>query len=283
MLQRRARRWPYISLEEVKAFGRRENTESVWHDSFSNPMLVTSHRLSGTSMKFRFEEGLTFTYAFLDERHLRWEASDGRKGEEVYNASPAPGYENFIFLHHYCSLEVPGCADMLIDFDTGYAVLFDASLGLPANPREVQRTIRFGVIDGFPIDPNAERPHYTDDLTGKAIRWCRPGTKTGGIKYIFSSCRYLTYVMRFQDGTCWMATNPCDYIKFRDDLYLCSTVEERQAGVELIMLMNLTLCTDVQTEFGIGVPKEGESRLETAMHSGRQGVWDTWSTDLFHG
>ena len=88
--------------------------------------------------------------------------------------------------------------------------------------------------------------------------------------------------MKFRDGTSWVSTNPCDCIKFRDDLYLCSTIEERQTGVELIMLENLTLMTDVQTSFGIGGPTEDANRLETAMHSGRIGHWDTMDTDLYN-
>ncbi len=79
-----------------------------------------------------------------------------------------------------------------------------------------------------------------------------------------------------------MATNPCDYIKFRDDLYLCSTIEERQTGAELIMLMNLTMMRDVQTEFGIGGPTEDSTILETKMHSGREGAWVEFPTDMFN-
>ncbi|MBQ1504494.1 MAG: MoaF N-terminal domain-containing protein [Oscillospiraceae bacterium] len=282
MLARKQRRWPYLTLEEVKEKGRQLDTKSIWRDSLSDPMLVTSDALVGKKLGFTFENGLHWSYEFEDVHHLRWSASDGRGGAEFYNASPAPGYPNFIFLHHYCSLEIPSCADVLIDFDTGYAVLFDASLGHPDNPREIRRTIRFGTIDGAKIDPNAEKPWYTNDLTGKAIRWTTPARPNGGIKYIFSTYNYLTYVMKFRDGTSWVSTNPCDCIKFRDDLYLCSTIEERQTGVELIMLENLTLMTDVQTSFGIGGPTEDANRLETAMHSGRIGHWDTMDTDLYN-
>ena len=281
MLKRKARRWNYLTLEQVKEFGRREDTESIWHGALEGPDLTTTDRLAGRSLRLRFEDGPVWEYEFLSERRLRWRASDGRGGEDVYNASPAPGYADILFLHHYCGGEIPSCADVFLDLERGCAVLFDAALGLPANPREITRRILFGSIDGMPPCPEEDRPRFTDDLTGKVISWSRPGSARKGIKYIFSSCCYLTYVMRFADGTCWMATHPCDYIRLRGDLYVCSTIEERQAGVELVMLMNLTLLTDVQTEFGIGVPREGEDRLETAMHSGRQGSWDNWETDLF--
>lgn len=282
MYARKERFWPDMTMEEVLATKNGLNSETVWREKLHDPMMVTSDKLAGKKLGFTFENGLNWQYEFLDKNHLRWKTTDGRGGEEYYNASPAPGYENFIFLHHYCSTEIPSCADLLIDFDTGYAVLFDAAVGHPQCPRQIVRTIRFGTIDGMTPDPKAEKPAYTNDLTGKAIRWGRPGGSRGGIKYIFSSYNYLTYVMSFRDGTCWMATHPCDQIKFRDDLYICSTIEERQTGCELIMLMNLTLMSDVQTSFGIGGPTESTNRLETGMHSGRQGSWDTMETDLFN-
>ena len=134
MLKRKARRWQLLTLDEVRAMGREVNTETVWHDALTGPMLVTSDRLSGKSMRFCFEDGLIWDYTFMDERHLRWKTGDGREGEEIYNVSPAPGYENILFLHHYCSMEIPACVDLIMDLDNGYAVLFDASLGHPDSP-----------------------------------------------------------------------------------------------------------------------------------------------------
>jgi hypothetical protein len=148
----------------------------------------------------------------------------------------------------------------------------------------VYRTLRFGRIEGIPLAKVEARPHYTDDLTVKAIRWRHPGGSSRGIKYIFSSCRYYTYAMDYsQTGECWMATNPADYIKFKDDLYLCTILEERQTGVQLAMLMNLTLMTDIQSGFGFGGPDEKGVFLETFMRCGREGFWDEMPTDLFTG
>ena len=281
MLKRKERRWLYLTLEDVKKIGAAEDTRSVWHDALVDPMMVTSDRLAGKKLSFTFEDGMVFSYEFEDERNLTWKAGDGRCGKEIYNCAPAPGYEDIIFVHHYQSLEIPGCVDLVIDFERGYATLIDASLGQPENPREVWRTIRFGKIDG--CETKGEAPHYTDDLTGKAIRWRHPGTNSEGIKYIFSSCNYYTYAMKYKDaGLCWMATNPADYIKFRDDLYICTVIEERQTGVQLVMMMNLTMLTDIQTEFGLGGPNEKCSYLETFMRSGREGIWDKMETDLFN-
>ena len=272
-----------MSLEEVKALCAKENDISIWHDAINDPMMVTSDHFSGKTLRFCFDDGLTWDYEFMDAQHLKWKAGDGREGESFYNASPAPGYENIYFLHHVTLSEIPACVDLIMDLESGYAVQFDAALGHPGSPREVIRKIRFGSIDGVTPDPDAVRPCWTNDLTGRAIRWRRANGTGYGIKYTFTACNYLTYVMKFPgEHTCWIATNPCDYIKLRDDLYICSTIEERQTGVELIMVMNLTMMTDVQSIFGIGGTTEQGIRLETAMHSGRAGSWDTLETDLFN-
>ena len=282
MLERKERRWQLMSLEEVKALCAKENDISIWHDAINDPMMVTSDHFSGKTLRFCFDDGLTWDYEFMDAQHLKWKAGDGREGESFYNASPAPGYENIYFLHHVTLSEIPACVDLIMDLESGYAVQFDATLGHPGSPREVIRKIRFGSIDGVTPGPDAVKPCWTNDLTGRAIRWRRANGTGYGIKYTFTACNYLTYVMKFPgEHTCWIATNPCDYIKLRDDLYICSTIEERQTGVELIMVMNLTMMTDVQSIFGIGGTTEQGIRLETAMHSGRAGSWDTLETDLF--
>ena len=282
MLERKERRWQFLSLAEVKELCAKETDESIWHNAINDPMMVTSDYFCGKSLKLCFEDGLTWEYDFADAQHLKWKAGDGRESEDRYNASPVPGYEHIFFLHHCSMKEIPGCVDLIVDLESGYAVQFDAALGHPGSPREVIRTIRFGAVDGVTPGPEAVKPCWTNDLTGRAIRWRRANGLGYGIKYTFTSCNYLTYVMKFPgEHTCWIATNPCDYIKLRDDLYICSTIEERQTGVELIMVMNTTMMTDVQSIFGIGGTIEQGIRLETSMHSGRAGSWEEMGTDLF--
>lgn len=286
MLKKMERRWIQISLDQVKQFGREWNTETVWHDALQHEMLETSDKLAKKkNLKIDFEDGTVWTYEFLDERHLKWEVSDGRKGEEIYNACTAPGYDEVLCLHHYCSLEIPGCVDMYIDLENGWATVVDAHLGHPEDPREVWRQVLFGKIEGMEQN-EAKKPCFTDDLTGKAIRWRHPGTTSEGIKYIFSSCNYYTYAMKTPaKGVCWMATNPAEYVKIQDNLYLCAVVEQRQTGVQLCMLMNLETLTDVQSEFGLGGSTDEKEKLpwlETFQRKGREGIMDSMATDMFN-
>jgi len=280
MLPRKQRRWRFLSMDYVKELAKATTSESIWGDNFSRPNLVTSDNLSGKSMTFRYDDGSVWKYTFFDERHLHWSAPDG-EGDDLYNATVCPGFDNVIFFHHYrAGLDLPRCADVILDTETGYCVLFDAYIGNPDCPREVVHDIRFGHIEGIEAPEGAVKPHFTNELTGKAIQWAHDDSRRG-IQYIFSSCQYYTYSMRFRDpDCCWMATNPADYLKFADNLYILSVIEERQPGVQLVMLMNLNIMRDVQSCFGIGGTIEDGEHIETWMHANRKGRFVEMSADL---
>lgn len=273
MLERKSRCWDSMTMEELRTFVQNDTTSSVWNDNLSHEMLVSSDRLAGTQLRFVFDDGFEISYDFSDARHLRWSTPDGASGDEIYNASPAPGHDDMLMLHH-CrfGFELPRCMDIVFDFTTGFATAIDAALGHPDRPRDVYHTIRFGHIDGIVPPEGAVKPHFTTELNGKSVIWRHPGATTRGIQYIFPSEKYYTYAMVFPaTQECWMGTNPCDYIKIREDLYLISVVEERQTGVQLNMLMNLALLRDVQTAFGISGPDEPSKRMDVWMRSNRVG------------
>lgn len=281
MLERQQRRWEDLPMEYVKELARTADSESIWGENIHRPNMVTSDRLAGKDMRFVYDDGSVWNYSFRDERHLRWEAPDGTAGEDWYNATECPGYENVVFFHHYrAGLDLPRCVDLIMDLDTGYVILFDAYIGNPYCAREVVHDIRFGRIEGIEAPADAEKPCFTDDLTGKSIIWAHE-ERNRGIQYIFSSCQYYTYTMKNRnEKSCWMATNPADYIKVKDGLYIMSVIEERQPGVQLVMLMNLNIMRDVQTAFGIGGTKAEGHHLETWMHANRKGRFTNMWADL---
>ena len=280
MLERQARRWEYLSLDQIKELAKNTTSETIWGENLSRPNMVTSDILAGKEMNFIYDDG-TWSYRFLDERHLHWQAPDGTSGDDLYNATLCPGEDSIVFFHHYrAGLELPKCVDMILDLSTGYTTLFDAFLGNPDCPREVLHTIRFGKVEGIKTPAGAEKPDFTDELTGKSIYWAHD-EKSRGIQYIFSSCQYYTYSMvNREKKSCWMATNPADYIKVKDGLYIVSVIEERQPGVQLVMLMNLNIMRDVQSCFGIGGTIAEGHRAETWMHANRFGRYGQMWTDL---
>jgi len=271
MLERRKRRWDYLPIEKIQEWARTITSESIWGDNFNRETMVTTDALSGKNLSIQLDDDTTWSFRFMDERHLHW-VTPTAEGDDLYNASPIYGVDDVIFLHHYrAGLDLPRCTDLILDFYTGYCVLLDSFLGNPDAPREVMHDIKFGQIIGQEVRKDAVKPHFTNELTGKSVFWAHDET-IRGIQYIFSSCRYYTYTMIDKEkGTCWQATNPCDYIKIRDNLYLMSVIEERQFGVQLTMLMNVKDMRDVQTCFGVGGSYERENRIETWMNCNRKG------------
>ena len=49
-----------------------------------------------------------------------------------------------------------------------------------------------------------------------------------------------------------MASNPADYVKIRDGLYLFSFIEERQLGIQAIFLIDLKEVRDIGCFYGVG-------------------------------
>ena len=90
---------------------------------------------------------------------------------------------------------------------------------------------------------------YTSELVGKAIIWDY-GAGFTQVKHIYNSNLFYTYSMDTADGP-WMATNPADYIKVRDHFYIFSFVEERQPGLQMLLLINLDTLHDIGCVFGV--------------------------------
>lgn len=141
----------------------------------------------------------------------------------------------------------PQAKTLVIDANVGLVTLCEAHFGNGIEAREVAHHFMFGRIEGF-SDPGY-RHHFTSKMVGKAIYW----TYHDGmppIKHIYSSEYYYTYVMQFGDR-CWMASNPADFIEIRDNLYIFSFIEERQAGTQGFFLINLDTLRDVGSFLGI--------------------------------
>jgi Molybdenum cofactor biosynthesis protein F. len=216
-------------------------------------MPAFTSRLNGRTVTITFDDGQALTYAFRDTHRLTWTGSDGLTHEEYCQIVEAPGDDRVLFVQHYCAGSAPPTAHTLIlDFGTGLATVCIASIGVPESAREVSRTFRFGLMDGYP-DPGY-RHGFTRDLVGKAILWTYNEQEGYRIKHIYSSPLYYTYMMwNAEAGTRWVASNPADYIKINDDLYVFSFVEERQAGTQGLFLINLRTLHDVGSFFGVHI------------------------------
>lgn len=136
-----------------------------------------------------------------------------------------------------------------MDLNTGLVTAVLASFGNYRAAREVKREFCFGRIQGISSNENIPLHQFSEYLVGKSIQWTyHPGMAP--IKHIYSSPSYYTYVMRNDDSE-WIASNPADYVKINDHLYLFSFLEERQAGIQGSFLINIHTMQDVGSFFGI--------------------------------
>ena len=156
--------------------------------------------------------------------------------------------ENIYFVQYHCKGSKPPCAHMLFtDLDTGLLTLQVCTVGVPASAIEVTHEFLHGLLDGY--TDSGYRHGFTEDLVGRAIQWTYDPKQT--IRHIYSSPYYYTYEMRTDDGKCWMASNPADFIKLSDHVYVVSFVEERQTGNQVCALINTDILHDVVSFFGV--------------------------------
>ena len=232
----------------------------------------------GQRLELSFPNDATLTLSFRSETELAWDDSDGAQGSGFYRALSAPGCPKVVFVHQYRDgLWPPTCVDLVLDLETGYATVVIAQLGGDERPREAVHTIRFGEITGIPHPADAEPHGYTTDLIGKAIHWEMPAfTKKPPIKHIYLSPLYYGIFMTREDGTCYMAADPADYIRIRGNLYLVSVIEARRSGIQLNFLINTDLLEDVVGHFGISAGNErgqDEPKIVCTVMTGRKGTF----------
>lgn len=250
-MERMKRRWSQFTMEDIQKIADHTPVERYSTGSLRNGEYTPelSDVLSGKEIKIVLDNGSQYQYRFEDREHLLWKESKGEFKRESCQIMQAPSVEAVFLVQHYCAGSVPPTAHTLVlDFDTGLVTLCIAHLGVPEAPREVSRKFQFGIMDGFKTE---ERHHFTTDLVGKSICWTYHEKDNIKIRHIYTAPLYYTYYMTDAEGRCWVASNPADYVKVRDELYIFSFVEERQAGTQGFFLINLNTLHDVGSFFGL--------------------------------
>lgn len=279
MRKRMDRTWAEISKADVERLAAGLTAETYaadWMTDDSN--FAFAEVVLDQHLKLSFSDDTALTLFFRSKTELAWDDSDGVQGSGFYRALSAPGHPQVVFVHQYRDgMWPPTCVDLVLNLETGYATAITACLGGNERPREAVHTIRFGEIVGIPHPADAEPHGYTTDLIGKAIHWEMPTfTKKPPIKHIYLSPLYYGIFMTREDGTCYMAADPADYIRIRENLYLVSVIEARRSGIQLNFLINTDLLEDVVGHFGISVGNEcgqDEPKIVCTVMTGRKGTF----------
>ena len=247
-MERMMRRWKRLTAEEVKNIAAARTPEEYSDGGLAKGPYVQpfAQALVGRTLTFELPDEAPYTCE-MKTLHGLFRKQGEDEGTAYYQAHEAePGV---FFIQYALRDRYPvECHTWVADTNTGLVTLCRAKLGGGVEPREVVHSFSFGVISGYESYP-VEKHGFTADLVGKAISWVYL-PEMEPLKHIYSSEYYYTYVMQ-GGGRCWMATNPADFVKISDHLYIFSFVEERQAGVQGFFLINTETLTDVGSFFGI--------------------------------
>lgn len=203
-----------------------------------------SDGLVGQKLVFR-GEGHVCSFEFKDLHAMRF-SEDGGEEKECYSVVKTMDDEVYFVNQLIPGYELTRQITLIADMKSGSATVCDARIGTEHSNIDVQREFIFGKLDGdFAGGP---LHGFTDGLVGKAINWDYGNVI---IKHIYSSNLYYTYSHDSEKYGAWMATNPADYVKIRDNMYIFSFIEERQHGLQGLFLINTDTVHDVGCFYGV--------------------------------
>ena len=205
-----------------------------------------SEDLNGRTLVFR-GEGKVFRFEVASANKMLF-SEDGGEVKECYCNIKTLDHEIYLINQLIPGYAMSRQVTLVADMKTGYATVCDAHLGTENSNIDVGREFIFGRLDGeyAPGEPHC----FTDELVGKAMSWDY-GTVPMRITHMYTSNLFYTYCAQTQYGA-WMATNPADYVKLRDNIYIFSFVEERQHGLQALFVIDFNRCHDMGCFYGVG-------------------------------
>jgi len=246
--QRWYRKWDLdMSKEAVKAIIDAHSTPESYNKCiFDGPYTAKDNEdLLGKTLVVN-GEGRRYSFRIAGLNKLFFSEDGGEETECYAHVKTLDG--EIYFINHLVPYSTARQITLVADMVSGQCTVCDAHIGTENSNRDVGREFIFGKLEG---SFSEGAPHsYTSEMTGRAIVW---DYGDGGfeVKHIYNSNLFYTYAMDVPQGA-WMATNPADYIKVRDNIYIFSFVEERQPGVQMFLLIYLDKMHDVGSCWGIG-------------------------------
>jgi hypothetical protein len=243
------RKWNLdVSKEEVKAIiAACQDPEKYSKTSLSGPHTPPDTAdLNGQKLVFR-GEGRVFGFDIVSGNELRFTENGGEPKTCFCNIKTLDS--EIYFLNHLVpGFEFSRQITLVADMKTGFATVCDAHIGTEYSNIDVGREFIFGKLDGQ--YEGGEMHRFTTDLVGKAVEW-EYGPDMIKIKHIYNSNLFYSYCAQTKNGA-WMACNPADYVKIRDNVFIFSFVEERQIGLQALFLIDLNKMHDVGCFYGVG-------------------------------
>lgn len=263
------RRWSSFTPADIQLMADSTPREEYMHGVWGDGPYMAPYNTDLIGKRFEVEDNEGFKIAFeqTEQRWIKWEI-DG-----VEHTDPCSVHsitEGVYFINHYCEGSTPPEShQFVIDIQNGLCTVCVAKFDSPYNAREVRHTFHFGFITNQGYTDPGYRHGFTEDMVGKSIVWEYHSDRMFP-KHIYVSPTYYTIVGQL--GGAWCASNPADYVKIRDGVYIFSFLEDRQAGAQGFFLMDLYQLHDVGCFFGM------EPTGLTCYTIGAKGQWsETYS------
>ncbi|GHV16823.1 hypothetical protein FACS189493_3340 [Spirochaetia bacterium] len=206
-------------------------------------------KLAGQKFTLRFDNnGPAIDFEFRDVHTVIWNDGTGRH-EEYYEAFEID--KDIVLLAYLIHDSDPFAGNnFALDLGKNLVTGIFGKFGNGYSVREIGQYIAFGVIDrGDGNYPIARRHGFTRDLVGKSMGWAY--TDTIASQHIYATPDSYSWTILTAGNLGFSHSAMGKYIKINDHIYLLTWVEERSAGVQGIVLMNLQTMHDVGTFFGI--------------------------------
>ena len=201
----------------------------------------------GKKLVFR-AEGKVFGFEFKGLNEVLFSEDDGEAKSCFCNVKTMDGevyLVNFIVPGYEWARQIT----LIPDMKSGCATIVDAHFGTENSNIDVAREFIFGRLDGE--FAGGELHDFTNELVGTAIEWDYGPQIRMKLRHMYTSNLYYTYGAAAPNGA-WMATNPANYVKIRDDMFLFTFIEERQAGLQGLFLIDMKKLHDIGCFFGVG-------------------------------
>ena len=205
-------------------------------------------KLRDKAYTLEFSDGGRLFYRF-DRFGLSW-SEDGESWEEEKAECLESSRENVFLVHHLRTHVNPyEAVTLVLDENTGCAVMVFDKFGKASGTRDVDRKVRIGRFE----EKTETLPAFTDELIGKVIDW--KFADEIRIHTIYCNVQCLAFVSPAPEKAPGWADyfptfNPTRYVKLEEGLYLVSFYAPYACGMEVSMLIDLAAMRALGAAFG---------------------------------
>ncbi|MBN1975208.1 MAG: MoaF N-terminal domain-containing protein [Sedimentisphaerales bacterium] len=225
--------------------------------------------LAGKSLKIVAKDGPVLDYTFKDKNKLTLSENSGTKVEAGYGALTL---KQMVFFSHMIPAEQKGY-NVFVDMDTNLVTVIEVWFPTQAAggsmfggqsalaPREVQRQIYYGYIDGK--DHPEKLHHTTNRIEGKGMYWKQDtGVETLEFYASIISTNFVE-LTRHVDDLSYCA--PTDYVLVNDNMFIYDRTECEFSGIMTMYAVDLFTKSQVGMRLGFNEKDE----LEYYMFRGK--------------